>query len=144
MLKILLSLILLAEPGLSDARAHQAATAITIAIRETRRVMRAEIDPAVIVAIAWTESRFDARACRDESNGSSSRGLFQVNVPRSRCGDGHHEWLYDATKNAREGVRIYVTWLRARHSLEGALRGYSGGSDSYASAVLATARRIGR
>jgi hypothetical protein len=42
---------------------------------------------AVVAAIIEHESRGQARACKDEANGSSSRGLMMINRPHSRCNE---------------------------------------------------------
>ena len=141
---VILAMILVALPGISQERARVTADALHHAIAQVRRETKAAIDPAVVVSIAFFESRFDASVCRDETNGSSSRGLMQVNVPRSRCGDGQRLDLYDARRNAYAGVRIYAAWMRATRHLPEALRRYSGGSSAYAREVLGRAVTLQR
>jgi soluble lytic murein transglycosylase-like protein len=69
---------------------------------------------AVVEAIIEHESQGRARLCKDEANGSSSRGLMQINRPNSRCtaeDNARFAADFDPARNVRHGV-----WLLAFQS----------------------------
>ncbi len=69
---------------------------------------------SVVLAIIEHESRGNPRVCKNEANGSSSRGLMMLNHPRSRCSpedDARYASDYNPARNIMRGV-----WLLAYQS----------------------------
>jgi hypothetical protein len=97
---------------------------------------RHAVDPAVLLAIAWNESRFDPRADGAEKNGSRACGLMGINL--ARCSpvagtvvDGYmagaailRSWL-DAAARPRHP---HIVTCRKRSSVwQCGMMGYAGG-----------------
>jgi hypothetical protein len=87
---------------------------------------------AVVAAIIEHESRGQARACKDEANGSSSRGLMMINRPHSRCNEADNARFaadFDAGRNVRYGVWLLAfqaEWCRSRGHGHDHLSHYAG------------------
>jgi soluble lytic murein transglycosylase-like protein len=79
----------------------------------------------VAFALAYGESRFDPKAYNKNVNGSTDRGLFQLN-------DRHRNWpiadYYDIEKNAKEGIGFlsYCLYLMKDNTVK-ALQAYNAG-----------------
>lgn len=87
---------------------------------------------ARVEAIIDHESRGFVRRCRNEADGSSSRGLMQINRKRSRCGidDARFAADFDPRQNIRLGVYLLALqseWCRKhRHTGHDPLYHYAG------------------
>lgn len=104
------------------------------------------IDPAIILAMAWKESTYYAKAVGD---GGNSHGLLQIQprwhsarMQRLGCTD-----LFDPYQNATVGIDYLAENLNRYGSIEAALTAYNAGSytgtvTNYAKTVLAMAAEI--
>lgn len=97
---------LLLEIGTAQQNIHP----IDKAIRSGRHEAK-QFAPSIetVVAIIEHESHGDPKVCRDEDDGSSSRGLMQINHKDSRCdeeGDRRYARDYDPEFNVRMGIKI--------------------------------------
>lgn len=87
---------------------------------------------ARVAAIIEHESRGRVRTCKDEADGSSSRGLMAINRKHSRCGidDARFEADYDPQRNIRIGVYLLALqseWCRKhKHTGHDSLMHYAG------------------
>ena len=68
-----------------------------------------ELDPLLVVAVIWHESRFHVRACY-----RGAHGLMQIQVRSRSCkrsaGFAGRKGLYDPDKNIRRGVELLAWW----------------------------------
>ncbi|GAC1475536.1 MAG: hypothetical protein PVSMB8_00080 [Vulcanimicrobiaceae bacterium] len=138
MTALVLAMLVRLLPALPSAHANHVAAELASALVHTP-----QIDPALAVAILYEESKGNPRACRNDAYGGSSRGLMQIRVPGSHCGDWKRRDLYDVRKNVREGVKI-LAMLKQKYAgdLERMLRQYSGGAHGYADRIRATIGRL--
>lgn len=81
------------------------------------------VDPALLLSIAWHESRYDARAITRERSGRFSCGLTMVTMPLGEpCPEPN---VFDSYLRGAEHLR---SWLRmCRGDITCAMRGYAGG-----------------
>lgn len=103
-------LALLALVGVHSADRQSVANAMDLARTRTARQDRPSEE--VVVAIIEHESHGDPRLCKNENDGSSSRGLMQINHKDSRCddaGDAMYEHDYNPWHNVAEGIQILAT-----------------------------------
>ena len=78
------------------------------------------VDPALLLSIAWHESRYQADAVTREPGAKWSCGVMTPE-PKARCRSGS---LLDGY---RAGARHLRGWIAVTHSMRGALLGYTGG-----------------
>lgn len=98
--------VLLALVGVPEGQRYAVAQAIEQAQQHVPR--RDRPTEEVVAAIIFHESRGQAHTCRNEDDGSSSRGLMEINRKGSRCdedGDRRYAADYDPATNVREGVQ---------------------------------------
>lgn len=74
--------------------------------RDLKREHRYATDPYIALAIAEHESELDPRVCKDESDGSSSRGLMQLNHKGVTCASNEYDIEYDPAVNVRRAMRL--------------------------------------
>lgn len=81
------------------------------------------VDPALLLSIAWHESRYDVRAVTRERSGKLSCGLTMVTMPLGEpCPEP------DVFDSYLRGAEHFREWLRmCRGSTTCAMRGYAGG-----------------
>jgi len=81
------------------------------------------IDPDLLLAIAWRESRYDAAAVTPEKSGRVSCGVMMVTEPKGqkRCAPR------TALAGYLAGAEHLRTWMKATRSMQDALLGYAGG-----------------
>lgn len=136
----ILALVLRAMPGLSEPEVHAVVDAVTQTAPQT------SVSVPLVVAIMTIESGGRARACANDAYGGSARGLMQIRVPHSRCGDGRRPDLFDPRHNVREGIRILLflkQWERDfHHDQHNVLFHYAGGSHSYVKRVAALLHKL--
>lgn len=105
---------------------------------------------AMVMAIIEHESRARPRLCVNEPNGSSSRGLMQINRPHSRCvpeDDRRFALDYDPLFNVRYGVWLLTfqkKWHREHQRTGDPLALYAGRGDAakkFAIEIHATIKR---
>lgn len=73
---------------------------------------------SIVLAIIEHESQGNERLCKDETDGSSSRGLMQINRKHSKCGDEQWEKDFSPWRNIRIAVftlAIQSKWHRECH-----------------------------
>lgn len=81
------------------------------------------VDPALLLSIAWFESRYDVRAVTREHSGKLSCGLTMVTMPLGEpCPEP------DVIDSYLRGAAHLNEWLRmCRRDITCAMRGYAGG-----------------
>lgn len=74
--------------------------------RELRHEHRYVPDQYIALAIAEHESDLDPRVCKNETDGSSSRGLMQLNHKGVSCASSEYDAEYEPATNIRKGMRL--------------------------------------
>jgi hypothetical protein len=101
------------EVALEVAREHVTAARLAGAVTGT--------DPALLLSIAWHESRYEARAVGPEAGGRVSCGAMTPE-PVARCAPQQ-----TALEGYLAGARHLRTWMTSTPTLRVALTGYAGG-----------------
>lgn len=114
--------VLLGLAGVPGPHRREVARAVVEARRAAAREFGSRHVPApeLVAAIIRHESAGRVRACHEDVDGGSSRGLMQLERPASRCtaeDDARFARDYDPAGNVRAGVRLLALQSRwhARH-----------------------------
>jgi hypothetical protein len=81
------------------------------------------IDPDLLLAIAWRESRYDADAVAHEKSGRVSCGVMMVTEPKGVKVCPHRT----ALEGYLDGAEHLRGWVNATRNMQSALLGYAGG-----------------
>lgn len=108
--------------------------AVAVSMQHARAsVGRSAVTPEIVAAIIEHESHGNPALCVDEPDGSSSRGVMQINHKDAHCdaaGDRKYGNEYDPAVNVRLGIRLLGTqlkWHRKHcHHPHDALEHYAG------------------
>ncbi len=84
-----------------------------------------DLDPALVVAVSWQESRFNPRAFGMNTNGSVDRGLMQLNS--STFVEYEADQLFDPRLNSRLGAEYLRNTMDLAGNTVAALAMYNAG-----------------